>query len=84
MTIWEKFKGMLIERGMTSVHAAKVMALVEADVANKAMLGRWNDNTEGYTKELFLVLWFSVKQHAREWIDENLPLAWYRPLFEEE
>ena len=81
MTIKEKFKSLLINSGMFDVDAEVVMQIVMNDDANKAMEGRWNDSVEGYPDVLFNVLWASVCINAVEWIDENKPLAWYRPLF---
>lgn len=44
------------------------------------MLG-WDDTVDGYPPQLLAVLWLGVRRAAVDWIDENLPKAWYRPMF---
>jgi hypothetical protein len=82
MTFYEYYLQKLIANGMFEDQAQAVMQQVMIDPANEAMLGRWWESTEGYLPVLLVILWFNVKTNALEWIDTNLPLAWYRPMFE--
>ena len=81
MTIEEKLIEMLINNGMDDVQAKQVMERVKAAKANAAMTQRWSDAVEDCPEDLFKPLWISTEDHALEWIDANLPLAWFRPMF---
>lgn len=81
MTIEETLVEMLVDCGMFDSDAKAVMERVKADKGNEAMSMRWRDGIEGYPEQLLAVLWLSTKRHAVEWIDDNIPLAWYRPMF---
>jgi hypothetical protein len=83
MTFRDKAKQMLTERGMFDNQAEAVMDRVIAAPENKAMQGRWNDDTSGYPPPMVNVLWFTVKRHALEYIEETCPEAWFKPMFEE-
>jgi hypothetical protein len=69
----------LYERGMFPDQAKAVVDTVEAD--NEPMKGRWNDATDHYPPHLLAVLTFTIDAAAVEWIDANLPRAWYRAVF---
>lgn len=81
MKLQEKFENMLVESGMFPEQAREVMQAVMDDEASESMRGRWQDDEEDYPSGLIAAIWYSVKDHAREWIDANCPKAWYRPLF---
>lgn len=81
MTIEEKLVEMLVNDGMFDTQANQVMERVKSNKINEAMIGCWGDATEGYPETLFMPLWASTKDHALEWIDENLPQAFFRPMF---
>ena len=77
----EKIKDMLIENGMFDGQADQVLDLLIDDLAARSMTGRWNDDIEGYHSQLLAVIWRSARRIALGWIDENLPQAWFRPMF---
>ena len=82
MTIKEYLSKALEDRGMFPHQAVEVVAgVVEATTE---MAGRWDDDTEGYPPQMLAVLWYSVDRAALKWIDENLPKAWFRPMFVKE
>ena len=83
MTFKEKMVELLHGQGMFQSQAEAVVELVIADPANEAMKGRWNEDIAGYPPEIVAVLWLSTKHTAREWIAENCPRAWFRPLFDD-
>jgi len=79
MTIREKMEQMLFEHGMFESQAKEVMDKVEKEEVE--MKGRWDDEETDYPTPMINVAWIAVKHHALEWIDANLPKAWYRPMF---
>lgn len=81
MTIEERLIEMCVDCGMFDTQAKEVLDRVKADKVNEPMKQRWNDAPEDYPEILFNVIWINTKQHALEWIDENLPQAWFRPMF---
>lgn len=83
MTFEEKAIDMMFKRGMSKVQAHEILKMVKEDSVNDPMKGRWHDNMEGYPDEFSFILWYTVKEHALEYIDEKIPQAWFRPMFEE-
>jgi hypothetical protein len=81
MTFQDYLKGYLYKGGFFEDMAEKVVERIKADPANEPMLGRWEDHTEGYPPEMLAVMRVSANRHAVEWIDENLPAAWFRGVF---
>lgn len=81
MTLEEKLRQLLVEHGLFESQADAVIQSVKADDANEAMLGRWGDAVDDYPPQMLAMLWLSTKRHALSYIDANLPLAWFRPLF---
>ena len=56
------------------------MDVVKAE-GGSAMERRWNDQVDDYPPQLLAVLLMSVNTAALEWIDANLPKAFYRDMF---
>lgn len=81
MTIEDTLKKMLTERGMFPEQSSAVLSRVKANPANEPMAGRWQDDAEGYPKEIMLLAWYSTKTEALAFIDETCPRAWFRPMF---
>jgi len=81
MTFREWGRKYLEERGMFEQQARIVLEDMEADPANEAMAGRWKDHIEGYPTSMLAVMAVALNRAAVEWIDANLPKAWYRPMF---
>ena len=75
MTVEEKIKNMLIEHGLFPNQADDILVRFQMNEANEAMLGRWGEPADAYPEQLYLVLWYSVKQTALAWIDEHCPKA---------
>lgn len=80
-TIQEVLVGRLVENGLWKDQAEAVIEQVKARPGNDPMRDRWNDEATGYPPPLMSVLWLSARQAAVEWIDENKPLHWARPMF---
>lgn len=83
MTIHEFFKSKLIERGFFAAQAEAVLEASKQSPILDSMLLRWDDKTDGYPAQLLTAVWVEVCAQAVIWIDANLPMAWFRPLFAE-
>ena len=46
------------------------------------MKGRWNDDVAGYPDYLLVALTPGIKHVAAAYIEENCPLAWFKPMFD--
>ena len=50
-----------------------------------SLINKWldnePDNADGYPTTMMAVLIVGINTEAVRWIDENLPKAWYRPMF---
>ncbi len=82
MTVEEYFVDQLFQRGLFEDKAKQIVEAVKNDQVNESMQGRWDDHMDDYPEPLLVVLWLNVKDHALLWIEENVPNAWYKPLFE--
>ena len=83
MTFEERITELLVSNGMAVDYAAKVIKLAKADKVNDAMKGRWQDQVDSCPPVILNMLWLGVRRTALSWIDENIPNAWFRPLFVE-
>ena len=84
MTIEDKIKEMLVSKGMWDNQADAVLAQMKVDDENgfvHPMKGWWTDDVEGYPNSLLAVLFVTADRVALQWIDENKPKAWFRPMF---
>jgi hypothetical protein len=70
------------ERGMFSEQAEHVFERVVSSDINASMSHRWNDSVSGYPPVMLNLVLSQTKREALAWIDENAPLAWFRPMFE--
>ncbi len=80
MTTREKFEKMLEERGMFPEQAKAVMkkAIPIVDYAFT-----WDSPANEYPEPIYNVVFeTSIKEIALDWIEDNIPMAWYRPMFE--
>ena len=81
MTIREWCEDYCYQRGMFRDQAKAVVDRFAADPRGETMRGRWDDDVTGYPKGFAIVMGIAVSSMAVAWIDENLPRAWYRPMF---
>ena len=82
MTMREWSIDYLTSNGMFLDQAEATLAICVADKAYEVMTGRWNDSTDGYPAPLLAVMCMALNYSAVQWIDANLPKAWYRPMFD--
>lgn len=72
----------MTSRGMFPSQAEEVIEkYIVSDEAN-TMMDRWHEDIGGYPEALQNVLWMGVKDYAAKWLEENLPQAWFRPMFQ--
>lgn len=82
MTLENFVRGYLFQNGMFESDVQKVMELAKQDEVLKDTISeRWNDSLEGYPPLFKNLLIVSINAIAVKYIDENCPLAWYRPMF---
>lgn len=79
MTLEAYYNNKLVENGMWHGQAVEVIKLAKTDMPE--LKDRWNDDISGYPKEFLSVTWFAIKRYALQWIDKNLPSAFYRQMF---
>ena len=64
---------------MFDSQAVQVVEHVKAYQPSMASL--WNQSVSGYPETVRTALVISLRSSAVEWIDNNLPKAWFRPMF---
>lgn len=83
MTTKEKLKKFLTDNGMFEEQADAVLEVaipqIEALVPDYSFT--WERPANEYPPVLYAVMLSIVKEEAVKWIDANLPMAWYRPMF---
>lgn len=83
MTFYEKMIDMLKQHGMFESHAKEALEPLvnNPEFAASTMIGRWNDSIDEYPPVILNVLWIDVRDGVLKWIEENLPEAFYKPMF---
>jgi hypothetical protein len=72
----------MTSRGMFLSQAEEVISkYIESNEGNP-MMDRWHEDVIGYPEALQNILWMGVKEYAANWIANNAPEAWFRPMFE--
>jgi hypothetical protein len=69
----------LVSHGMFESQAQQVLSIVKE--RNEAMNDVWKKNTADYPNTMLQVIILDADRAAIEWIDENLPLAFFRQIF---
>ncbi len=72
--------GYLDDRGMVEKTAHTILELVKGREEMSSV--NWGGDKDGYPVVFHIALSLVINVVALKWIDDNLPLAWYRPLFE--
>ncbi len=83
-TIEQKIREMLTEHGLWPNE--RVDDVIERCKNHEklfdSMGNRWGDRVDDYPRQILSILWLSVKIVTLEYIDEVIPLAFYRGMFE--
>jgi hypothetical protein len=84
MNTREKFEEMLTYNGMFPSQAKQVMdeAIPVIDNMISDYKFSWDRPCEEYPAIIYNVVYLTVKEVALKWINENIPLAWFKPMFE--
>jgi len=70
----------LQSNGLSSDQAEAIM---KSEInENTTMSGRWTDDIVEYPDFMKNILWLSIQRITLEFIKENCPKAWFRPLFD--
>jgi len=74
---------MLTQNGMAESQANEVMKLAIPKMNNivEDYNIDFNDSSDTYPEPIYTVLFMTVKQTALEWIETNVPMAWFKPMF---
>ena len=83
MTVKEKLQSMLVANGMFESQAKDVIEL-SIPVLNELSNGygiTFDSPSNQYPDVIYSVLFMAVKPVALKWIDDNIPMAWYRDIF---
>lgn len=83
-TTRERFEKMLVNNCMFEDDAKKVMdiAIPIIDDVNPDYHYTWDRPADEYPQPIYNILFFEIKKIALKYIEENCPMAWYKPLFE--
>lgn len=82
MTFRESMIKAMTTRGMFESQAIEIMNLYIYSDMSVSMSGRWDDDAIAYPDQMQFVLWIGVKHFAFRWIEDNLPEAWFKPMFQ--
>lgn len=84
MTTKEKMKKMLTDKGMSDSQADAVLkeAIPKIESLNPDYRITWDRSASEYPDMIYDAMWPLLRAAAREWIEKNLPEAWFRPMFE--
>ncbi len=82
-TTRERLRSALVNRGMFPDQADAVIERAMPELEVDGYRITWDRPADEYPKQLFGLWFLTCKRHALAWIDENVPMAWFRPMFEE-
>jgi hypothetical protein len=85
MTTREWLKNELTRRAMSPEQAEEVLKIaiprIETLVPDYQIT--WDRSWDEYPPQIYTNMWGTTRPIALEWIDSNIPKAWFRPMFEE-
>ena len=83
MTVKEKLMQSVVKKGLSLLEATHVVELaipkIDELVPNYDIT--WNRPSEEYPNMLYVIMSPIVNGVALEWIEENCPQAWFKPMF---
>jgi hypothetical protein len=82
-TIKGKLIKMLTKNGMFESQAEEVMklAIPQLNKVTEDYNVNFEDCESTYPQAIYNVFFMSIKPIAFKWIEENKPMAWYKPMF---
>lgn len=83
MTTKEKLQSMLVNNGMFESQAKEVMeiAIPELNDLVEDYSITFNGSASQYPNVIYDILFLAIKPIALKWIEEKMPMAWYKPMF---
>lgn len=82
MTVKDKLLLHLTDKGMSDSQAEIVLTdylkSISQDTNYQISL---DDVSDAYPKEVYYALYSGLKHEAIQWIEKNVPLAWFKPMF---
>lgn len=83
-TVRGKLELMLMNLGMFDSQAREVLdlSIPKMDKIVKGYNMSWDDSEGAYPEAIYTVLFMTVKVEALDWIINNKPQAWFKPMFE--
>lgn len=84
MTTVEQLENMLINRGMFESQAKEVMkiAISELNKLTEDYKITFDRPANEYPEAIYTILFLAIKPIALKWIEENIPQAWFKPMFQ--
>lgn len=80
-TTRQRCLAILTNKGMFDREAEAVLAKAMPKIEVGGYQMTWERPASEYPDALYAVIGMILNNTALEWIDENCPMAWYRPLF---
>ncbi len=83
MTTREKLQGMLVNNGMFESQAKEVMEIAMPELNNlvEDYQITFDRPASEYPSVIYNILFLAIKPIALKWIEEKIPMAWYKPMF---
>ena len=83
MTGEEKVIEMMMTRGMLQSQAEEVFVIVKDAIEEfvPEYNFTWDRPVDEYPEVIYDILWLTVKFEVLKWIEENKPMAWFKPMF---
>jgi hypothetical protein len=81
-TVEGYFIEQLCQNGMFPEQAVGVMELARERFETQSLGIKWKSSYKDYPEVILPVLWVGIQTAALEWIDKNIPKAWFRPMFD--
>jgi hypothetical protein len=82
MTVEQKLLKSLTDKGMSDNQAKEVLddylKSISKDTNYQITLG---SDSGAYPNEVYNALFMGLNHQAIQWIDKNIPLAWFKPMF---
>lgn len=80
MNFYDFFTKQLTSLGMFPNQAKDVMTITME--RHSEMKGRWDEDITSYPQQLQNIIWLSIEDIALEYIEKNVPEAWFKPIFD--
>ena len=82
MTFQEHIRLQLLANGLFESMVEEVMPIILNHENFKGTMDtRWNENVDNYPEMMKGLNFMAVKPIVLEWLEENHPEAWFKPMF---